>query len=278
MSVLSPKSLSEIGKNGRIKRYPNGSFELLVCDRPIFGTKGWEERNRAERVNPARSDDEPSSDRAIRRARQQIKDYALCNDFKFFVTLTLDPKKIDRYDMGEIVKTLNVWLDNRVRRHGLKYVLVPERHKDGAIHFHGFFNDAVKLVESKVYTESKKIYNISNWTNGFSTAIELYGEYEKAVSYVCKYVGKSSEKIGGRWYYSGGNLLTPEVEFVDIEDDCWRSQDGARFDIREACLSFICFKGVNEKMQLSAPSSDSPTRGEDSAKWLQEWVSDYHSK
>lgn len=247
MSVLSPKSLSEIGKNGRIKRYPNGSFELLVCDRPIFGLKGWEERNRPECISSKKPVEalKSNSDRSIRRARQQIKDYALCNDFKFFVTLTLDPKKIDRYDMVEITKRLNTWLDNRVRRYGLKYVLVPERHKDGAIHFHGFMNDALKVVESKVFSESKKIYNISSWTDGFSTAIELYGEYEKAVSYVCKYVGKSEEKIGGRWYYSGGNLLTPEVEFVDVEDDCWRSQDGARFDIREACLSFICFKGVD---------------------------------
>lgn len=27
-------------------------------------------------------------------------------------------------------------------------VLVPERHKDGAIHLHGFFNDALPLVDS----------------------------------------------------------------------------------------------------------------------------------
>lgn len=284
MSLLTPKSFAEIGKNGRLKKYPNGSFELLVCDRPIFGFNSWEELNRSERRASLCASDEsdaPSEsgfNRSIRRARQHIKDYALCNDFKFFVTLTLDPKKVDRYNIREIVKSLNVWLDNRVRRYGLKYILVPELHKDGAIHFHGFFNDALKVVESKVYSESKKIYNLPSWTYGFSTAIELYGEYEKAVSYVCKYVGKSCEKIGGRWYYSGGELLTPEVSFVDIEDDCWESKDGARFDICEARLSFICFRGVEGNAAISAPTSDSPTIADSAENWLRCWVSGYHEK
>lgn len=227
----------------------------MVCTKPIFGLEGWEVQNQEKRKK-SKTPSKLSIERGIRRARQQIKDYALCNDFKYFVTLTLDQQKIDRYDMGEIIKKLNVWLDNRVRRNGLKYVLVPERHKDGAIHFHGFFNDALPVEKAKVSKTPHKIFNLPNWTYGFSTAIELYGEYEKAVSYVCKYVGKSFEKIGGRWYYCGGDLLTPKVEYIDVEDDCWRSEDGVKFDISEAKLSFISFNGVCENLgELLPPSS-----------------------
>jgi hypothetical protein len=217
--VYAPKTLNDIGCNGRIKRFPDGSFELLVCDRPIFGLSGWEEINprkkSGKRGNKATDE---SIERSVRRARQQIRDYALCSDFDLFVTLTLDKKKIDRYDMCAIVKRLNVWLDNNVRRRGLKYILVPERHKDGAIHFHGFFNDVLSRVDSGHKDNARHtIYNLPNWTLGFSTAIELYGEYSHAVNYVCKYVGKSAEKIGGRWYYSGGNLNEPSISYANID-------------------------------------------------------------
>ncbi len=62
--------------------------------------------------------------------------------------LTLDPARVNRYDVREVTRHLNHWLDNQVRRKGLAYVLVPERHKDGAIHFHGFFNDALEARDS----------------------------------------------------------------------------------------------------------------------------------
>ncbi|MFQ7854076.1 MAG: hypothetical protein ACLRIS_01925 [Flavonifractor plautii] len=55
---------------------------------------------------------------------------------------------MNRYDVREVTRHLNHWLDNQVRRKGLAYVLVPERHKDGAIHFHGFFNDALEARDS----------------------------------------------------------------------------------------------------------------------------------
>lgn len=247
MSIITPKRLVEVGCNGRLKTYPDGTQELLVCDKPIFGLSGWEAISEGDsfRENKKKrgvaSDD--TKERAVRRARQQIRDYALCSDFSYFVTLTLDREKINRYDMSEIVKRLRIWLDNRVRRKELRYILVPERHKDGAIHFHGFFNNALGVVESG-HTDKggHKIYNLPSWDFGFTTAIELYGDYHRAVSYVCKYVGKSDEKIGGRWYYSGGALRSPRIDFVEIEGDIWDDENGARFDISEAGLSFICFK------------------------------------
>lgn len=243
-NLVRPRSLVDVGCNGRIKTYPDGTRELLVCDRPIFGLSGWEEvtAGTAVTVGKRKSGTKCNTERSQRRARQQIRDYALCSDFKYFVTLTLDEKKINRYDISVIVKRLRVWLDNRVRRCGLRYILVPERHKDGAIHFHGFFNDVLQAVDSgHVDKKGHKIYNLPSWTFGFTTAIELYGNYSKAVAYVCKYVGKSKEKIGGRWYYSGGNLSLPEVDFAQIDDSVWDSVDGSRFDFPEASLSFISF-------------------------------------
>lgn len=128
----------------RVKVYPDGARDILVSDRAIWhedGLESAEENVRRYRIDKGGSD----IPRAVRRARSAVRDIALCTEFTHFVTLTLDAGMIDRYDMGEIVRKLNRWLDNRVRRDGLAYVLVPERHKDGAVHFHGFFNAALVM-------------------------------------------------------------------------------------------------------------------------------------
>jgi hypothetical protein len=165
---------------------------------------------------------------------------AYCTPFRWFVTLTLNAERVNRYNVADITRKLSQWADNQVRRAGLAYILVPERHRDGAIHFHGLFTDALAVEDSgTIDTGSGKprrprseaersrwlaagghvVYNLPAWTLGYTTAIELYGERRAAVGYVCKYIGKQMQqggKIGGRWYYSGGALLRPQVEYVNM--------------------------------------------------------------
>ena len=234
------KEAGEIEHFARLKEYPLGGYELMVCSAPVFREPGWEARER-DHAPRSRRDDTSSVDdeRARRRAAAKVREIALCNEFRYFVTLTLDAARVDRYDMAAIMRKVNAWLDNNVRRHGLAYVLVPELHKDGAVHFHGFFNAALPVKDSGTLSlpGSKKprkprsaaqraewlasgghvVYNLPGWSLGFSTAIELYGGYAAAVGYVCKYVRKQKTKIGGRWYYSGGNLGSPKISYPDVD-------------------------------------------------------------
>lgn len=252
---------------GKVLIYPDGSRRLIAADRPIFGPSGWELSHKWDttpsRRGGSRSEAESSApediERAQRRARSKIRDYALCNDFKFFVTLTLDGSRIERYDPAPIVKHLQTWLDNHVRRQGLKYILIPERHRDGALHFHGFFNDALTVADSGTVKQPGRkrpfrpgceeekerlckdgaipVYNLPAWRFGFSTAIPLYGNYHAAVGYVCKYIGKGSEKIGGRWYFSGGGLKLPEVAFCDFDVRNIEAAGGVVFDVPAAGMT-----------------------------------------
>ena len=212
---------SKIEHNVAIYRYPCGSMDVLAAQRPIFREPGWEQRGREA---PAPAPREPGGRsegadmvRSMRRARAKVRRLALANDFAWFVTLTLDPAKIDRYDPAAVTKALNRWADNMVRRHGLRYILVPERHKDGAFHFHGFLaGQGVALHDSGVRWEGRPVYNLPQWTLGFSTAQDLYGEYPAAVAYCCKYIGKQDgQRPLGRWYYSGGPLQQPERLLCD---------------------------------------------------------------
>lgn len=239
----------QIYHNGIVYTFPDGSVQILAADRLIFREPGWELEGKDEaKPRPLARKPEKRSDgedrmRSARRARAQLRRLALNNDFRYFVTLTLSQDKIDRYDGKAIMKVVNRWLDNMVRRHGLRYILVPERHKDGAFHFHGFMaGHGLKAVDSGHEIGGRTAYNLPQWALGFSTAQELYGDYHAAVSYCCKYVGKQDgERPLGRWYYSGGGLREPEKMFVDID---YEAVDNAvEFEIPSAKMKVLSMKG-----------------------------------
>lgn len=179
------------------------------------------------------------------------------------MTLTLDAAKINRYDSREILRHLNRWLDNNVRRKGLKYVLVPEHHKDGAIHFHGFFNDTLKAVDSgHKDRQGHTVFNLPGWGWGFSTAIELYGERAAAVAYICKYISKAQEKIGGRWYYSGGDLRRPDVVWCDVDYSQMLSEADAQPFMIEglAGVQFVQIRAAGTGVSYKTDAGAAPRR------------------
>ena len=236
---------------GKCYVYPDGSVDLLASSSAIFCKQGdgIKRQKKPHKPNPERHREAEDLDRAKSRARAAVRRIALATDFKYFVTLTFDPSRVDSLDHAAVVKAMSTWCDNHVRRDGLTYILVPELHQSGRVHFHGFFNDALPAVDSgcvkvpgvkklrKPRTKRDKaellaaggkiVYNLPKWTYGFTTALELSPPYPAAVAYVCKYIGKGAEKIGGRWYYSGGEIRKPMEEFVDIDQVQLRGIPGA---------------------------------------------------
>lgn len=256
----------EIYCNCILKEYPSGRREYLVADAPVFRMAGWEAAEgqpRQPRPEGRAGGAAEDMERSRRRARAMIAEYGFANDFTHFVTFTLDGEVIERYDITEIMKRLRGWLSNAVQRRGLIYLLVPERHKKGGIHFHGLVNGGLGLVDSGtlkvegrarpykprsdaerrrlVCEGARVVYNVADWPFGFSTAMELYGDYSAAVGYVCKYIGKDAEKIGGRWYYSGGSLSRAERKYR-TEFFGEHAEKGEVFEIRRLgcrCVKFV---------------------------------------
>lgn len=188
----------------------------------------------------------------IRRAKQKIYDICACNDWTWFVTLTLDQEEIDRTSVDEVTKKFQKWLNNKVNRNGLRYLFVFEYHKDQqGIHMHGVINDCdfkftkayhmnedgsyrLNKLGRKIPLLSKKgkrqIYNIENWKYGHSTAIKVYGDVNTLSGYVTKYITKDSEKIAGHYYYAGGKeLLRSPLEYVvDFPNEIIRNDDSIK--------------------------------------------------
>ena len=254
---MERKNGREISHNTIYHMYPDGSFDMLCASAPIFREAGWEAAEDYGSAAELRSAPNPREagkksegadmERSMRRARAKLRRLALSNGFGYFVTLTLDPAKIDRYDGAVVTKALGRWCDNMVRRHGLRYILVPERHKDGAFHFHGFTaGTGLKVVDSGVKWDGRTVYNLPQWAYGFSTAQKLYGDYHAAVTYCTKYIGKQAgERPLGRWYYSGGPLKEPRKVYADREfRDVDIAVDGVEFSVPGVKMKVLHTKGA----------------------------------
>lgn len=159
------------------------------------------------------------------RARGKLYDLVRCNwDLDTMITLTLDPERVDRTAYPDIIKALSTWLSNRVRRDGLKYVAVPEYHEDGAaIHFHGLCNFAALHTKySGVRQKGRYVYNITDFPLGFTAAVRLGctdADRQAVAAYVCKYITKGGQKVGGRYFLHGGDLTKPTTVLREMSDD-----------------------------------------------------------
>lgn len=162
---------------------------------------------------------------SVARTKQKIFDYAKTNEFKFFVTFTFNPEKVDSYNYSLITSKMTNWLRNiRKKIPSLKYIGVPERHKSGRYHFHFLMNDiSAILIDSGHKTkDGMSIYNLEAYKLGFSTATVIQ-DRERVSNYISKYITKElalQTKGKKRYWHSKGLSLPQEsVDLIpDIED------------------------------------------------------------
>lgn len=177
----------------------------------------------------------------ICRARNKILEYVLCNDFVFFVTLTLDPKKYDRVNLKQFIKDLGYFIQNYNRRKNadIKYLFIPERHTDGCWHMHGFIGglpyDRLELFDINgdkplphyIVDKMKKgylLYNFPAYEKRFGYNIfEPIRNKKASVLYMSKYLTKDISRnvteFGNHLYYCSKGLKKVEIikegQFLD---------------------------------------------------------------
>lgn len=234
------------GHNIKLIEYPNGTQQLRRYDKPIANvcSDSYEAPEVPEvyEVNPfdgkltrvvdefrsatrsAVSSEEDNQYRSFSRTTQKIHEIARCGNWEYFITLTLAPDKIDRTDFEQCSKACRKWLNNQ-RRYApdLQYLIIPEFHKDGAIHFHGLLANIgdMVLTDSGHKTKNQQtIYNLDKWKLGFSTATRIES-VEKASKYVCKYMTKDLcvATKGKQRYFVSNNLPKPKVSTFMLGND-----------------------------------------------------------
>lgn len=154
----------------------------------------------------------PSS---LQRTKTRISDYTLANKFDLFATFTFNPELVDSFNYEEAKAKMSKWLNNAKRESPyLKYLIVAELHKSGRIHFHALMkNYLTTLQQTQKTLNGRKIFNITKWHYGFSTAIKI-DNIEKVSSYVQKYITKDMLKISNKKrYWASRNLIKPIVDY-----------------------------------------------------------------
>lgn len=247
--------------NLRIIEYANGTVELRRYDSPINAVYDGEtsvvpiyqqgkKRNVELEYNPfteqfeqlrTLQDAERSAKNSLNRTKQALYQYSRQGNWEFFITLTFDGDKVDRYDFDLCMKKANIWFNHQRTRSAsdLMYLFVPEQHKDGAWHIHGVIANVgdMKIEDSgrvaigkNSYVRTDKnshyptIYNLSGWRFGWSTATKVRDNH-KVVTYITKYITKDLCKVtkGKKRYYHSKNIPEPIehgylVESCDVEE------------------------------------------------------------
>ena len=72
------------------------------------------------------------------RTKRNIREIALCNNFDYFLTFTINSKNCDRFSLDECQNTLKKLIKAYKRKYNdFSYIIITEKHKNGAFHFHG---------------------------------------------------------------------------------------------------------------------------------------------
>jgi hypothetical protein len=130
---------------------------------------------------------------SLARTKRVLHEYARNNDFSWFCTLTVDPKRFDSFDIERIYAITRIFT-RQLREKGIKYIIVPEYHADKKkIHLHALIMGGLDVIDSGHTIKGKKTYNCPSWLWGFSTCVPIgNSEYDtlKVASYIAKYVTK----------------------------------------------------------------------------------------
>lgn len=144
----------------------------------------------------------------LSRTKARIFELAYCNEWEYFVTLTLDKSKYNRHDLPKFIKDLGQMVRDLRKKYGadIKYLLIPERHQDGAWHMHGFLlgvpfaelrefslTDRIPQKIRNRISNGKRVFTWTSYERKFGFAdIEYIENNEAASKYITKYITKQA--------------------------------------------------------------------------------------
>lgn len=129
--------------------------------------------------------------RSRRRALDNFIGYAMCNTWRYFITLTFDPRKIDRSKRSEVCKAWELVRKKlQYRFPEVRTILITEEHNtDKCLHFHGLIGGCdlsmylspainnMKYISTYDFTTRQKIY--AKDLNGNLIPNKYYGQLLK---------------------------------------------------------------------------------------------------
>lgn len=206
--------------NVKVKSFPTGLKQYFGHSKPVFSEYSREPTKEKE-IDSARS-------KSVSKSRSKVNAYdlALANDWDYFLTGTFDRKVVNAYDYACFVDYICLFTQ-RLRDHGIVYLLVPERHKDGAWHFHALVKGNLPLSPAinphtgslLLDSSGRQIYNCTLYKYGFTTVTRITDSI-KSAGYICKYLTKAQDDVpkGKKRYWASRSLNRPTEEFIVVDN------------------------------------------------------------
>lgn len=203
--------------NVRVKIFPDGTKQYQWSERTLIrGSKREKKKLTGQTIKQKEIENN-------KRAIQKVYDYARSNDFDWFVTLTFDGSKVDRYDYEDVANALKTWTKDLCIVGECSWLIVPEQHEDGAYHFHGLIKGYLPVTPAiNPYTQKllidksgNQIYNIDSYTIGYTTATKIK-DRKRTASYLAKYLTKEITVPKGRKRYWASRDLNIPIEHYTV--------------------------------------------------------------
>lgn len=170
------------------------------------------------------------------RAFSNCLDLLLSNEFAFFWTGTISPKKADRFDLDFLRKKITQFFrDQRKKYHSkIPYLIIPEEHKKGGIHFHGVITLPYEALcsfgkDSPLDLQQGEYYNWPDYQKAFGfCSLSPIRDRKATAFYMTKYLCKDQNfrlfDKGGHLYYCSQDLNRKSfICFVYGENDALES-------------------------------------------------------
>ena len=222
-SIMNPDSLSQRFNDGSLKcKYVNECTFSVYKPANLSGNdmtlQGLNDGHMSNSMN------------AAFQSANRLRDIIQANpDFKYFSTLTFDKQKVaSRSDAVELKRAISRFF----QRLNIRYVLVPELHKDGSVHFHGVFDSAIEpyikpfvlnkdkmsRAMAQMIRDGRELYDFSKYHKRFGfCSFELIHNKQAVANYVSKYIVKGfldpKNRLFSHRFFASKGLNRPS--FVD---------------------------------------------------------------
>lgn len=148
------------------------------------------------------------------RVKSKIRDFALMNDFEYFYTQTIN-SCYDRFNLEDF-KSLILKKFKAYKRinHNFIYLIIFEKHKNGAFHLHGL----VGGLGIDLHKNLNGYDTLEFFTDIGFNSLSKIKDKERVSNYILKYISKDiSKTLSGYSYFHSKGLKLPTKEEIHID-------------------------------------------------------------
>lgn len=195
----------------QLKMYNDTYWELLDCPDDIFYLHEYKSSlKKFSKSSPGEIERVSRS-----RTKRRIREICLCNDFEYFVTMTVSSKipEYNRFELENCVDNCKKFM-HRLKRKSVdfKYIFVIEEHKKGGYHFHGMMKN---LPKGDIYTNDKGYLSSHILDELGYNSFSIVDNYNACCNYITKYICKNPVITAqNQIYFCSRGLKNPQTEIM----------------------------------------------------------------